>query len=203
MSTLDTDVLLTRSPEAEADSQFIRRWSPRAMSGEAVTLGEIEQLVEAARWAPSCFNSQPWRFIYALRDTPQWQPMFDLIMDMNQAWAKDAGALVAIVARTTFEHNDAPAPTYGFDTGSAWMSFALQAQSMGLVTHAMWGVEHDQAPAVLNLGEVYKLQAMVAVGHSGDKQDLPQPLQDREVPSPRKAFSELAFAGQLPSEAQS
>ena len=203
MSILATDVLLTRSSEAEADSQFIRRWSPRAMSGEVVTLGEIEQLVEAARWAPSCFNSQPWRFVYALRGTPQWKPMFDLIMDMNQAWAKGAGALVAIVARTTFEHNNAPAPTHSFDTGSAWMSFALQAQGMGLVTHAMWGVEHDQAPAVLNLGEAYKLQAMVAVGRSGDKRELPQPLQDREVPSPRKAISELVFAGQLPSEPQS
>jgi nitroreductase len=202
MTILETDVLLTRSSEAEADSQFIRRWSPRAMSGEVVTLGEIEQLVEAARWAPSCFNSQPWRFVYGLRGTPQWKPMLDLIMDMNQSWAKDAGALVAIVARTTFEHNNAPAPTHSFDTGSAWMSFALQAQSMGLVTHAMWGVEHDQAPVVLNLGEVYKLQAMVAVGRSGDKQELPQPLQDREVPSSRKAISELAFAGQLPSEPQ-
>ena len=203
MSILETDVLLTRSSEAEADSQFIRRWSPRAMSGEVVSLGEIEQLVEAARWAPSCFNSQPWRFVYALRCTPQWKPMFDLIMDMNQAWAKDAGALVAIVARTTFEHNNAPAPTHSFDTGSAWMSFALQAQGMGLVTHAMWGVEHDQAPAVLNLGEAYKLQAMVAVGRSGDKRELPQPLQDREVPSPRKAISELVFVGQLPTEPQS
>jgi nitroreductase len=202
MSTLDTDVSLTRSPEAEADSQFIRRWSPRAMSGDVVTLGEIEQLVEAARWAPSCFNSQPWRFVYALCGTPQWQPMFDLIMDMNQAWAKHAGALVAIVARTTFEHNDAPAPTHSFDTGSAWMSFALQARSMGLVTHAMWGVEHDLAPAVLNLGQVYKLQAMVAIGRPGDKQDLSQPLQDREVPSSRKALSQLAFAGQMPSEPQ-
>ena len=202
MSILETDVLLTRSSEAEADSQFIRRWSPRAMSGEVVSLGEIEQLVEAARWAPSCFNSQPWRFVYALRCTPQWKPMFDLIMDMNQAWAKDAGALVAIVARTTFEHNNAPAPTHSFDTGSAWMSFALQAQGMGLVTHAMWGVEHDQAPAVLNLGEAYKLQAMVAVGRSGDKRELPQPLQDREVPSPRKAISELVFVGQLPTEPQ-
>ena len=128
--------------------------------------------------------------------------MFDLIMDMNQAWAKDAGAWWPLLRELPFEHNDAPAPTYSFDTGSAWMSFALQAQSMGLVTHAMWGVEHDQAPAVLNLGEVYKLQAMVAVGRPGDKQDLPQPLQDREVPSPRKAFSELAFAGQMPSEPQ-
>ena len=203
MSILETDVLRTRSSEAEADSQFIRRWSPRAMSGEVVSLGELEQLVEAARWAPSCFNSQPWRFVYSLRYTPQWKPMFDLIMDMNQAWAKDAGALVAIVARTTFEHNNAPAPTHSFDTGSAWMSFALQAQGMGLVTHAMWGVEHDRAPAVLNLGEAYKLQAMVAVGRSGDKQELPQPLQDREVPSPRKAISELVFAGQLPSEPHS
>jgi nitroreductase len=168
------------------------------MNGEAIEYAELEQLIEAARWAPSCFNSQPWRFVYGLRDTSQWQSLFDLLMDMNQAWAKNAGALVAIIARTTFEHNDAPAPTHSFDTGSAWMSFALQAQSMGLVTHAMWGVEHERAPQVLNLGERFKLQAMVAVGRPGEKEDLPQPLQEREAPSPRKSISELAFSGRLP-----
>ena len=100
-----------RDVGAAADDQFRLRWSPRAMSGQALSMAEIQMLCEAGRWAPSCFNSQPWRFIYALPDTPQWQPLMDLLMDVNQLWAAKAGALVALVARTHFESNDARRPT--------------------------------------------------------------------------------------------
>jgi nitroreductase len=120
-----------RSVQATTNDQFRLRWSPRSMTGQALTLAQVQSLCEAGRWAPSCFNSQPWRFIYALPDTPQWQPLLDLLMDVNKLWAAKAGALVALVARTHFEANDAPAATHSFDTGSAWMSMALQAQHMG------------------------------------------------------------------------
>ena len=197
MSTLDTDVYDTRTPEAEADAQFIRRWSPRAMSGEPITQEELFTIFEAARWAPSCFNSQPWRFVYALRDTPEWEPLFGLLMDMNQVWAQQAGAIVAVIAGQTFEHNGKPAPTANFDTGSAWMSMALQAQHMGLVTHAMWGFHHEQAPAVLGLPADHETQAMVAIGRAGNRDDLPEPYNGREVPSERKSIADIAFPGRL------
>ena len=119
-------------------------------------------------------------------------------MDVNQLWAAKAGALVALVARTHFEANDAPAATYSFDAGSAWMCMALQAQHIGLAAHAMWGFHHDQAPAVLNLGDRFVTQALIAFGYPASADSLPEPLREREVPSPRKPLSELMFAGVLP-----
>lgn len=197
MSIDESDLFAGRTAMAPAHEQFIRRWSPRAMSGKTLTLDELNQLFEAARWAPSCFNSQPWRFIYALPGSAAWPKLLGLLLDMNQAWAQHAGALIAVVAKKTFEHNDQPAPTHSFDTGSAWMSMSLQAQHMNLVSHAMWGFQHDQAPAVLGLTDDFAVQAMVAVGYPGDKRELPEKYQDRELPSPRKPLSELVFEGRL------
>ena len=186
-----------RSAQATTNDQFRLRWSPRSMTGRALTLAQVQSLCEAGRWAPSCFNSQPWRFIYALPDTPQWQPLLDLLMDVNKLWAAKAGALVALVARTHFEANDAPAATHSFDTGSAWMSMALQAQHMGLTAHAMWGFHHDQAADALKLPEYFATQALIAFGHPAPAEALPDPLREREVPSPRKALSELMFNGAM------
>lgn len=186
-----------RSAQATTNDQFRLRWSPRSMNGQALTLAQVQSLCEAGRWAPSCFNSQPWRFIYALPDTPQWQPLLDLLMDVNKLWAAKAGALVALVARTHFEANDAPAATHSFDTGSAWMSMALQAQHMGLTAHAMWGFHHDQAADALKLPEYVSTQALIAFGHPAPAEALPDPLREREVPSPRKALSELMFNGAM------
>ena len=198
MSTLDTDVFLTRQPQAKADEQFIRRWSPRAFAGTPLSEAQLSQIFEAARWSPSCFNSQPWRFIYGLADTPEWDPLFGLLMDMNQVWARRAGALVAVVSKTTFDSGD-PAPTHAFDTGSAWMAMALQAQRMGLISHAMWGVHHEQVPTVLGLTDDYQFMAMVALGYPGVAEDLPEKLRAREVPSPRQPLTELAMPGRLRS----
>ncbi len=186
-----------RSAQATTNDQFRLRWSPRSMNGQALTLAQVQSLCEAGRWAPSCFNSQPWRFIYALPDTPQWQPLLDLLMNVNKLWAAKAGALVALVARTHFEANDAPAATHSFDTGSAWMSMALQAQHMGLTAHAMWGFHHDQAADALKLPEYFATQALIAFGHPAPAEALPDPLREREVPSPRKALSELMFNGAM------
>lgn len=187
-----------RAADAPAHDQFRRRWSPRSMSGRALSLQAIQTLCEAGRWAPSCFNSQPWRFIYALPDTPEWDKLFGLLMDVNQLWAAKAGALVALVSRTHFQGNDAPAATHSFDAGSAWMSMALQAQHMGLAAHAMWGFHHDQAPQVLDLDDMFATQAIIAFGHPAAAEDLPEPLRERELPSPRKPLEALMFKGTMP-----
>jgi len=186
-----------RLAQAPAHDQFRLRWSPRSMSGQTLTLQDLQTICEAGRWAPSCFNSQPWRFIYALPDTPEWDKLFGLLMDVNQLWATKAGALVALISRTRFEGNDAPAATHSFDAGSAWMSMALQAQSMGLAAHAMWGFHHDQAPKVLELDDAFATQAIIALGHPPPADELPEPLREREVPSPRKALEELIFKGTM------
>src|SRR3954469_2502974 len=103
---------------------FVRRWSPRAMTGEPITDQELLTLFEAARWAPSTYNEQEWRFLYARRDTTQWPLFFDLLMEGNQGWCQRAAVLVVVLARKTFTRNDHPNPVHLFDAGSAWENLA-------------------------------------------------------------------------------
>src|SRR5437762_10611376 len=99
---------------------FFRRWSPRAMTGEPITEAELLTLFEAARWAPSTYNEQEWRFLYARRETPHWQTFFDLLVEGNQEWCKQAAVLAVVLARKTFKRNGKPNPVHLFDCGSAW-----------------------------------------------------------------------------------
>lgn len=175
--------------------QFPRRWSPRAMAGTPLRREDLETLIEAARWAPSCYNAQPWRFAYALRDDAHWPKFVDALLEGNRRWAVRAGALIAVAARSRYERNDEPAPTHRFDAGAAWMSLALQAAEMGLVAHGMWGFHQDGARRSLALGAAYDLCAMVAVGHPGERDDLPESLRDKESPSDRKSQAEICAHG--------
>jgi nitroreductase len=181
------------TPGVAVSPRFPGRWSPRAMAGTALARDEIEALLEAARWAPSCFNAQPWRFAYVLRGSNGWQSLFETLVEGNQAWAQRAGALIAVISRTEYEHNGEPAPTHGFDAGAAWMSLALQAFELGLVAHGMRGFDVEAARLVLAVPDVYEIHAIIAAGHPGDIGDLPEAYQEREKPTPRKALSEIAF----------
>src|SRR5262249_35998733 len=105
-----------RQAEYPIDKLFLDRWSPRAMSGEEIPESELKTLFEAARWAPSSYNNQPWRVLYARRDTLNWQTFFDLMVPPNQAWAKNAAALLVFVSKETFDFNGQPYPTHSFDT---------------------------------------------------------------------------------------
>lgn len=191
------DVKDFRRPEHAISSQFFKRWSPRAMSGQDISRDELMSLFEAARWAPSSYNGQPWRFFYALRYSNHWDSFFELLVDFNQQWAKEAAVLIVICSRTTFEHNGKPAPTHSFDTGAAWQNLALQGTHMGLVVHAMQGFDYEKARKVLNLPEEYHVEAMVAVGRPGKLEDLPEKLREREKPSNRKKVEEFVFKGPL------
>jgi nitroreductase len=195
----EIEVRRYRQPEADVDELFVRRWSPRAMSGEAIGDGELMTLFEAARWAPSSNNGQPWRFVYAKRGTPAWPGFFELLVQSNQRWAKQAAVLVIVVARRTFEHDGSPSPTHAFDAGAAWACLALQASLRGLVAHGMRGFDHDRARAMLDEPDGYAVQAMVAIGRPGNVEDLPERLQAREVPSGRKPLAQLVFEGRLPA----
>ena len=181
-----------------AERCFVRRWSPRALSGEEISEGELLSLFEAARWAPSSYNGQPWRFLYARRGTPAWQTFYDLMVEFNQSWAGEAAALVVIVSRETFEHNGKPARTHSFDAGAAWMSLALQATLSGLVAHGMQGFDYDRAKEVLGVPDGYQVEAMVAIGRPGERDDLPEKMQKTEQPNSRKNVSEIAFEGAFP-----
>jgi nitroreductase len=186
-----------RMPETEhpVDELFLDRWSPRALSGEAISEEELMTLFEAARWAPSSYNNQPWRILYARRDTEHWDVFFNLLVEGNRNWAKDAAALLLFVSKETFDFNGKPYPTHSFDTGAAWENLALQATKLGLVTHGMQGFDYERARAELNIPEGFRVEAMVAVGHPGDPASLPERLRVREAPSGRKALSEIISEG--------
>lgn len=184
-----------RRPDREIMPFFIDRWSPRAMTGEELGREELLRMLEAARWAMSSMNNQPWRFLYAFRNTPHWETFFNLLTPGNQAWCRNAGALLVMVSKTTFDFNGKPARTHSYDTGAAWYSFALQGVMMGLVVHGMQGFSYERAKEELGVPEGYQVEAMAAVGRPGDPEDLPQNLQAREEPSQRKKVEEFAFEG--------
>ena len=184
-----------RTPEYPVDNLFLDRWSPRAMSGEALAHEELFALFEAARWAPSSNNLQPWRMLYARRDTPQWTTFFELLSEGNRVWCGQAAALVVFVSHAINERTGKPSVTHSYDTGAAWENLALQGALMGLVVHGMQGFDYLRAKQVLNVPDDYRVEAMAAVGRPGRKEDLPENLQARETPSPRKPLAEIVFEG--------
>jgi nitroreductase len=192
-----TDGSAIRKADWPIDKIFLNRWSPRAMTGEPVTREDLMTLFEAARWAPSSYNNQPWRMLYAHRDTGQWQLFFDLLVEFNQSWAKNAGALVLFISRTTFDMNGEPSVTHSFDTGSAWENFALQGSLKGLVVHGMQGFDYDAARTALNIPVGYQVEAMVAVGKPAAPETLPAELQDREAPSDRRPLDQTICEGKF------
>ncbi len=187
----------TREPQTQypVDELFLDRWSPRAMSGAGVSVEELMTLFEAARWAPSSYNNQPWRILYARRETEQWPAFLNLLVEGNRAWAKDAAALLLFVSKETFDFNGKPYPTHSFDTGAAWENLALQATMLGLVTHGMQGFDYERARAELHIPEGFRVEAMIAVGRPGDPAQLPESLRGREAPSGRKTLAEITCEG--------
>ncbi len=183
-----------RKPQHDINEIFTNRWSPRAMAGEEIDEKTLLTLFEAARWAPSANNNQPWRFVYARRNTKHWDAFFQLLAEGNQVWAKNAAVLIVVISKTTFD-NGKPSITHSFDAGAAWISFALQGSLAGLVVHGMQGFDYDKAKEVLSVPDGYQVEAMIAVGKQGKKEDLPDYLQERELPSPRKTTTELVMEG--------
>jgi nitroreductase len=184
-----------RKPEYPIEKLFIRRWSPRAMTGEPIAEDELMRLFEAARWAPSTYNEQEWRFLYARRDTPQWPLLFDLLMKANQAWCDRAAVLCVVLARKTFTRNGKPNPVHLYDAGSAWQNLALQATAMGLVSHGMAGFDFEKARVDLKVPDEYAVAAMFAIGHPGKPADLPLELRERETITDRRPVRESICEG--------
>lgn len=193
---------MTRIADHPIAPQFIDRWSPRAFDGSEIGEDTLHTLFEAARWAPSAYNYQPWRFVWARRGDAAWDKLLGLLLPFNAGWAQHASALVFVLSDkliTAPGSDEAkPAGTASFDAGAAWGSLALQAHLLGLHTHAMAGFDHARATSELGAGDRFKVEAAVAIGRIGDKAALPEGLQAREAPSPRKPLSEIAFAARLP-----
>lgn len=186
-----------RIAEHAVDKMFIERVSPRSFTGEAIPDGVLFSLFEAARWAPSASNIQPWRLIYAKAGTPEWAGLFDCLMPGNQVWVAKASALVAFVAETHRRQGETRTEnrTHALDTGAAWMSLALQAEMLGWATHGMAGFFHDKARAALALPEDFDVYMFAAIGKRGPAEALPAELAAREVASGRRSVKETVFRG--------
>ncbi|MBI4604662.1 MAG: nitroreductase family protein [Planctomycetes bacterium] len=184
-----------RKPDWPIETIFIDRWSPRAMSGEALSARELSTLFEAARWAPSTYNEQEWRFLYAHRDTEHWQSFFDLLVEGNRVWCHNAAVLVVVLSHKVFSRNGKPNPVHTFDAGAAFENLALQGAAMGLVVHGMAGFDRAKARQTLKVADDFDIEAMIAIGRPGDPARLPSELREIEVPSGRKKVEEIAREG--------
>lgn len=173
-----------------------KRWSPRAFGDQPVSEQQLELLFEAARWAPSAMNEQPWRFSYATReDEENFNQLFSLLMPGN-SWAGKASALFIAVAKTAYTYNGNPNPHAWYDVGLATGNLLLQATELGLHVHLMAGFDAAKAREVLQIPEGYEPVAMGAVGYAGDPDSLPEQLKERELaPRQRKPLRELLLKG--------
>lgn len=184
-----------RKARYNVNSIFVDRWSPRSMTEESITDETLMTLFEAARWAPSSFNNQPWRFLYAKRDTPSWDLFYNLLSEENKVWAKNAAVLVVIISRKNFEYNEKPSITHQFDAGAAWENLALEASIRGIVAHGMQGFDYEKTRMELKIPSVFDVMAMIAIGIRGPPENLPPSLQEREFPNDRKELSEIVMEG--------
>jgi nitroreductase len=192
-----------RTADHPIDALFLDRWSPRAMSGEPLSHDELMSLFEAARWAPSAGNTQPWRILYAHRDSEQWPVFFGLLVERNQAWCRNAAVLLVFISRTLNEQNGRPLKTHSYDTGAAWENLALQSILRGLVVHGMAGFDYARARTELAIPDEFKVEAMAAIGKPGPIDVLPPDFQSRETPSSRRPLDELVFNGPFVSRSGS
>jgi nitroreductase len=184
-----------RKSDYPIQSFILDRWSPRAMTGESISSDELMRLFEAARWAPSSFNAQQWRALYARRETEHWPEFLGLLVEGNKTWAQNAAALVVFISGKDFEHNGEPSITHSYDCGAAWENFALQGFSQGLVVHGMQGFDYERARTELKIPDEFQIEAMAAVGRPGDPSLLPEKLRTKESPNDRRKLSESICEG--------
>ena len=188
--------------EKSADTQhpihdlLKRRWSPRAFSDKPVEAEKLRILFEAARWAPSSNNEQPWRFIVANKDhETEWNLLFACLVEGNRQWAHRAPALILSVASLNFEDDSTPNRHAFHDTGMAVENLVLQATALGLSAHQMAGFDVEKARADLKIPSGYEPVAMIAVGYPGDPAQLSDRLRAREAqPRVRKPLTEFVYS---------
>ncbi len=197
---LTEDIEDYRSNWYDSDPIFVNRWSPRAMTGESVSDNDLMAMLEAAHWAPSSFNNQPWRFIYARRKDREWEIFFNLLTAGNKSWCRNASILVVIVSKSTFDRNGKPSRTSAYDTGAAWGMFALEGASRGLVVHGIQGFDYDRARKELKIPDGFEIQAMASVGIYGNAELLEEKNRSREKPSLRKDFSRIVARGKFTTD---
>jgi nitroreductase len=180
---------------------FINRWSPRAFTGESIDQPTLDSLFEAARWAPSANNSQPWRFIYARNGSAHWPELLELLNEKNRAWASNASVLIVLVSKTTHLRAGSDAATalrnHSLDAGAAWAHLALQAEHAGWHSHAIGGFDREQARTVLGVPDGYQVEIAIAIGKLASRDSLSAELQAREQPNQRNPLHSLIAEGRF------
>lgn len=186
--------------QVPVDPLIGQRWSPRAFDGERrLEPSEVLSLLEAARWAPSCFNDQPWRFMVCNRadDEAGWQKLLGCLTERNQLWASNAPLLLLATAVPNFGHNDKPNRWHQYDTGAASENICLQAAAQGLAAHQMGGFDADKARAAFGIPEAVDLMAVIAVGHPGAVDQLHEDFREGErAERSRKSLAEVFYRGE-------
>ena len=177
------------------DNMFIERWSPRAFSSDPIIKEDIETIFEAAHWSPSCFNEQPWRFVYA--NKPEDLGKFRSVLNEgNQIWANNAPLLIFAFSKKSFTHNNKPNRWADFDTGAAWMALTFQANKLGLYTHGMGGFDPEKTYAITSINpDEYNVICAIAIGKIGDASSLPDNIREGEAPNNRRPLEEILFEG--------
>lgn len=186
-----------RTANPRVEKLIVDRWSPRAFDGSAIPQEDLDVIFEAAGWAPSAYNVQPWTFLYATKGDANWDLFLAQLIDFNQGWAKEASVIVYVVSDKFMrsDKGNSDNHSHSFDAGAAWALAALQAQAMGYHTHGMTGLKFGEAEAALGIPADHRLEAAFVIGKAAGKEILPDFLQEREVPSKRKPVSEIARAG--------
>ena len=172
---------------------FVERWSPRAFQKASIDGAVMQRIMDAARWSPSCFNAQPWRFYTSTEAT--FDKFLNLLVDDNQRWAKDCAVIGFLVCEKNFEHNGSLNPFSNFDSGAAWMSLTLQARFEGFYTHGMGGIKAEEVSEFLNLDhEQSEVLMGFAIGKLIDLNKLDDEQRENETPNTRKELSEIWHA---------
>lgn len=192
MDYLRDDVKDRRNANYDIDPIFLNRYSPRALERD-VSEEDLMAMFEAARWAPSSYNNQSWRFVYATYEDEEWSQFRGFTNDFNDSWASNGYALVVVVSKTTFDHNGEDSITHSFDTGAAWENFALEAAKRDLVAHGMQGIHYDKIKEELSIPEEFEVEMMIAVGSKGDEEQLDEDMQAKA--NDRKEMDEIVSKG--------
>lgn len=190
---------MSRQADHPVDPLFTNRWSPRSFTGEEVPLDVLHTALEAARWAPSASNAQPWRFLISRHGDANWDKFTALLNGRNARWANKASALVLIVSHTEVERGGQKGPnnSHSFDAGAAWANFAHQALLLGWHTHGIGGYDRALARDTLKVPEDFALEALIALGRQGALDTLDEDFHAQESPNARRPLAESVFAGEF------
>jgi len=175
---------------------FHERWSQRSFASRDVTPADLAKVFEAARWAASSYNEQPWRFLVGIRGSEAYRKIFESLISFNQAWATTAPVLILGTAKTRFSHNDAPNRVALYDLGAAASYLTLQAAALGIASHQMGGFDPDAARKAFEIPEVYEIGAVIALGYQGEPASLPNEhfVAQEVAPRTRKSLTEFVFS---------